>query len=260
MLIKFLRHKMLHTVLFYGLILLAWAVVYIICVDFFGVWKSYAFPSPSGVLQSLVGLSIKGILAVGVQASFYRLLIGYSLSLVLGVGVGLIIAKFAFLDRNLRPLILGLQTLPSVCWVPFAILWFGLGNEAIVFIEVIGSTFAMALATIAGVRNIDPVFIKVSRTYGAKGFNLYAHVILPAAIPDLVTGMKQAWSFAWRGLMAGEMLVGTSGLGQILMMGRELADINQVAAMIVVILVIGICVERMFFGYFESRIRKRWGL
>lgn len=260
MLIRLLKNKILQAALFYLLLVVIWALVNYFFVEMLALWKSYAFPSPTGVLIALDALISKGLLGVGIQSSFYRLLTGYAISLMLGIILGLVISRVTFLDRNLRPLILGLQTLPSVCWVPFAILWFGLGNEAIIFIEVVGSTFAMVLATIAGVKNIDPVFVKVSKTYGAKGFKLYTHVIIPAAIPDLVTGMKQAWSFAWRGLMAGEMLVGTSGLGQILMMGRELADINQVAAMIIVILVIGVVVERMVFGYLEDKIRKRWGM
>ena len=258
--IKPRNHNKYQSIIFYVLLVCVWMAIYFICVDFTHVWEAYAFPSPGGVLQSLVSLFAKGTLEIGIWASFCRLMIGYVISLTLGLLMGLIISRIAFLDRNLRPLMLGIQTLPSVCWVPFAILWFGLGNEAIIFIEIISSTFAMAIAVIAGVKNINPLFLKVSKTYGAKGIKLYAYVIIPAAIPDLVTGMKQTWSFAWRGLMAGEMLVGTSGLGQILMMGRDLADIDQVAAMIIVILVIGVCVEKMVFGYFEGKIRMRWGL
>jgi len=256
---RLFRHRGFQATGFYVLLISSWMVVYIVCVDMLSIWKPYAFPSPLGVIQSLKSLIVKGVLGVGLMGSFYRLLIGYLLALALGMGIGLVAAQNALIDRNVRPLLLGLQTLPNICWVPFAILWFGLGNEAIVFIEVISSTCAMALATIAGARNIDPAFIKVSKAYGAKGLNLYRYVIIPAAVPDLITGMKQTWSFAWRGLMAGEMLIGASGLGQILMMGREVADINQVAAMMLMILAIGVVVEVGFFGDLEARVRKRWG-
>jgi len=253
------NYSLLQAVFFYLVLLALWQGVFYLGVEVLGIWKPYAFPSPLGVFASFGNLLSRGLLFVGLQASLWRLVVGFSMALALGLILGLIIARIAFLDANLRPLLLGLQTLPSVCWVPFAILWFGLGSASIIFIQVVGSTFAMSLAVVAGIRNIDPLYIKVAQAYNAKGWKLVYRVIFPAALPDLITGMKQAWSFAWRGLMAGEMLVGNSGLGQILMMGRELADINQVAAMMIVILLVGVLVEILIFGRLERQIRERWG-
>lgn len=252
--------RLTHLLIFYGTLIILWSLLYFILVNCLDYWKSYAFPSPQGVLTSFAVLMQKGILTIAIAASFTRLFVGFFISLFMGVCLGLIIVKINFLDEHLRPLLLGLQTIPSVCWIPFAILWFGLGNDAIIFIEVVGATCAMALSTIAAVRHIDPMTIKVSKIYGAKGYKLYRYVILPAAVPDLIIGLKQSWSFAWRGLMAGEILVGNNGIGQILMLGRELSDINQVAAMMILILLFGIVIERGFFGIIEGKIMQRWGL
>jgi len=159
--------------------------------------------------------------------------------------IGFLTAKFKYLDDNLRPLILGLLTLPNICWVPFAILWYGLNNNVVLFIIIIGSACAITIATVSGIKNIDPIFIRASRTMEAKGYKLYSNVILPAALPEIISGMKQGWSFAWRGLIAGEMLVAAKGLGQILMIGREMSNINQVAAVMIVIILIGLGIDKL---------------
>lgn len=189
-----------------------------------------------------------------------RILIGYSTSVLIGSFIGILIVKFKYLDDNLSPLILGLQTLPSICWLPFAILWFGLGESAITFVIAIGSTFAIAMSIESGIKNVNPLFIRAGRTMGAKGFTLYRKIIIPAALPNIVMGLKQAWSFAWRALMAGEMLTATRGLGQVLMWGRDLADISQVMAVMIVIILIGLLVDKLIFTSVEKNIRYKWGL
>ena len=160
----------------------------------------------------------------------------------------------------MRDLVLGLQTLPSVAWIPFSILWFGLSEATIIFVIAIGSTFAIAIATEDGIKNVNPQFLKAAKTMGIKGQKLYFKVVLPAALPMIVSGMKQGWSFAWRALMAGEMLVGTKGLGYILMVGRDLADISQVVAVMIVIILLGILIEKLVFLKIESNLREKWGL
>jgi len=124
----------------------------------------------------------------------------------------------------------------------------------------IGSIFAISIATESGIKNVNPLYIRAARTMGANGLKLYWDVIIPAALPSIVSGMKQGWSFAWRGLMAGEMLSATKGLGQVLMSGRELADISQVVAIMIVIILIGLFIDKFIFSQIEVNIRQRWGL
>lgn len=237
-----------------------WGWVYKLGVDVFKAWKPYAFPPPTEVWDTTVLLVKEGTLWVAVTSSMQRLLLGYGISLVLGVAIGLIIVQFKYLDENFSSLILGLQTLPSICWLPFSILWFGLSEKAILFVVAIGSTFAIAMATESGIKNVDPLYLKAAKTMGAKGFKLYWNVVFPACLPTLMDGLKQGWSFAWRALMAGEMLYASKGLGQVLTMGRELADMSQVMALMLVIIVLGVGFDKLLFGKVQNNMRRRWGL
>ena len=189
-----------------------------------------------------------------------RLVMGYSLSLFIGLSIGLALVKYKYIDKNCSPLILGLQTLPSICWLPFAILWYGLNENAIIFVIAIGSTFAIAIATESGIKNVSPLYIKAGRNMGASGAALYWNIIIPASLPAIISGMKQGWSFAWRGLMAGEMLAASKGLGQVLMTGRELADISQVVAVMLIIILLGLSIDKLVFSKIETDIRQKWGL
>jgi NitT/TauT family transport system permease protein len=199
-------------------------------------------------------------MSIAVLASAKRIFLGYILSIIIGIVVGLAIVRFKYLDENVSPLILGLQTLPSICWLPFSILWFGLNESAIIFVITIGSTFAVSIAIESGMKNINPLFVRAAKTMGAKGFSLYWNVIIPASLPSIISGLKQGWSFAWRALMAGEMISATKGLGQVLMVGRDLADISQVMAIMIVIVVLGVAVDKLIFGKVEINIRQKWGL
>lgn len=246
--------------MFYLILIAIWELVYEIGVDWLRIWKPYIFPSPIAVLATLGGLITDGTLSIAVLASAKRILLGYLLSIVLGIIVGLAIVRFKYLDENLSPLILGLQTLPSICWLPFSILWFGLNESAIIFVITVGSTFAVSIAIESGMKNINPLFARAAKTMGARGFSLYWNVIIPASLPSIISGLKQGWSFAWRALMAGEMISATKGLGQVLMVGRDLADISQVMAIMIVIVVLGVAVDKLIFGRIELNIRQRWGL
>lgn len=199
-------------------------------------------------------------MSIAVLASAKRIFLGYMLSIIIGIFVGLAIVRFKYLDENVSPLILGLQTLPSICWLPFSILWYGLNESAIIFVITIGSTFAVSIAIESGMKNINPLFVRAARTMGAKGFSLYWNVIIPASLPSIISGLKQGWSFAWRALMAGEMISATKGLGQVLMVGRDLADISQVMAIMIVIVILGVAVDKLIFGKMEINIRQKWGL
>lgn len=247
-------------ILFYLILAVVWELVYKVGVELLGIWKPYTFPSPFSVFGTLWGLINDNTLGIAILASMKRIIVGYSISIIIGITIGLTIVRFKYLDDNLSALILGLQTLPSICWLPFAILWYGLNESAIIFVIAIGSTFAVTIAIESGIKNVNPLYIRAARTMGANGLKVYWNVIIPASLPSVISGLKQGWSFAWRALMAGEMLSATKGLGQVLMVGRDLADISQVMAVMVVIIVLGLTVDKLIFGKIEANIRHRWGL
>ena len=242
------------------ILIMIWEAVYKVGVDVLGIWKAYTFPEPLGVVKTLISLLKDGSLTTAIFISMRRIVVGYAISLVIGLTLGLLIVRFKYLDENLSSLVLGVQTLPSVCWLPFAILWFGLSESSIIFVTIIGSVFAISMATESGIKNVNPIYVKAASTMGAKGLKLYFNVVIPSALPSIIGGMKQGWSFAWRALIAGEMLSATKGIGQILMVGRDLADINQVASVMIVIIVLGLIIDKFIFGALEKSVRRRCGL
>ncbi|RPI07552.1 MAG: ABC transporter permease [Zetaproteobacteria bacterium] len=189
-----------------------------------------------------------------------RIFVGYGISVAVGTLLGLVQARWKLVDETLGSLVLGLQTLPSICWLPLALLWFGLNERAIIFVVVMGSLLSITIATEHGVKHTPPLLIRAAQTMGARGLKMYVDVILPAALPSVIEGMKQGWSFAWRSLMAGELLFVSMGLGQLLSMGRELNDMSQVVAVMMVIVGIGLCVDRLVFARLGNSVRRRWGL
>lgn len=241
--------------LFYLALIAVWELIFRL-----RLWPEFSFPSPLGVLENLVsGLrDTSYLIAVGV--SLKRIVIGYLISLVIGLSLGLLIIRVKFLDEALNPLLLGLQTLPSICWLPLAILWFGIGEDSIIFVVAIGSMFSISMAVVSGIKNVAPIYMRVAKTMGAKGLRAYTTVIIPAALPAIVSGMKQGWSFAWRALMAGELLSPKDGLGYALTIGRDLADMNQVVGVMMIIITIGLVIDKFIFGKLEYSIRYRWGL
>jgi sulfonate transport system permease protein len=212
------------------------------------------------VVQTLwAGLS-DGSLLIGMAVSMKRIVIGYGFSIVAGTLLGVIIGSVRLLDETVGSLIQGLQALPSICWLPLAVVWFGLNEGAILFVVVMGALLAVAIATDAGIKNVSPLYVRAARNMGVRGIALYRRVILPAAFPSIVTGMKLGWSFAWRALMAGELLFVGLGLGHLLTVGRDLNDMSQVVAVMLVIVAIGMLADRLIFARLETRIRARWGL
>ncbi|MBI1977980.1 MAG: ABC transporter permease subunit, partial [Candidatus Omnitrophica bacterium] len=167
---------------------------------------------------------------------------------------------FKILDETLGSLMVGLQVLPSICWLPLAILWFGLNEQAIQFVIIMGAFLSIAIATDSGIRNIPPIYIRAAKTMGVKGLVLYARVILPAALPSIATGMKLGWSFAWRSLMAGELIFVSVGLGHLLQIGRELNDMPQVMAVMLLIVFVGLLFDQLLFARFEKKLRRLWGV
>lgn len=247
-------------ILFLILLVALWQGLYWLGVEVLEIFKSYSVPSPVGVAQRFIELCQDGTLLQATGNSLLRGIAGFAIAVVLGVALGLLINHFKYLQKNLKPLVLGIQTLPSVCWVPFSILWFGLSTEAILFVVVMGSAFSIAISVDNAIKNVPPIYKKAAATMGAGRRQLYLHVILPASLPELVSGLKQGWSFAWRALMAGEVMTTSIGLGQTLIMGRDLADINQVMLVMVIIVIVGIFIDKCIFSAIEKHILKKRGL
>ncbi len=224
------------------------------------LWPPYVFPSMLSVGESLrIGLA-DGTYPLAIAVSLRRILMGYGLSLMVGIPLGLLLGRIKLVQDTLGSIVLGLQALPSICWLPMALLWFGLSERAILFVVVMGAVLSVTLSTADGVHNTPPLYLRAAQTMGARGLTLYTRVILPAALPAILSGMKLGWSFAWRSLMAGELLYVSLGLGQLLTMGRELNDMSQVIAVMLVIVTIGLSVDRALFSPVERRVRERWGL
>ena len=192
--------------------------------------------------------------------SVSRLAQGYLLAAAIGVPLGVMTARSSWMKVTFHPLVLGLQALPSICWLPLSILWFGLSEQAIVFVVVMGSLLAITIAAEDGVAAVDPLLLRASGTLGIRGVRFYAGVLVPAALPGIVTGLKLGWSFAWRALMAGELLFVAGGLGQLLQQGREVLDTAQVMGVMVCIVAIGVLVDQVAFRLIELKVRRRWGL
>lgn len=246
--------------IFLVVVIALWQGAYELLVNVWEVSKPYTFPSPFGVWETLVNLCKNGSLFEATGNSLLRGIIGFVIAVLIGVIVGLLINRITFLQKSLKPIILGLQTLPSVCWVPFSILWFGLSEQAILFVVIMGSSFSVAISVDNAIKNVPPIYGKAARTMGVSKRQLYQHVILPAALPELVSGLKQGWSFAWRALMAGEVMTTSIGLGQTLITGRDLADINQVMLVMLVIIIVGIIIDKGIFSVIERRMLKKRGL
>ena len=239
---------------FFAGLLLAWEAL-----SRYGPWPDYLMPGPVAVGEALFAGLRNGLFIRGTGASLLRLLTGYGISLVGGVLVGTLLVRYKPLQETLGAVIVGLGALPSVCWLPLAILWFGLNERAIVFVVVMGSLFSIVLGVQGGIANTSPVFVKAARNLGASGIRLYTDVVLPAAFPTILSGLKQGWAFAWRSLMAAELLYFSLSLGNLLQTGRDLNDAAQVMAVMVLIITVGVAFNQLLFAPLERRVAERWG-
>ncbi len=223
------------------------------------LWNPVLFPAPWAVLRSLGAGLRDGSLPAASAASLERLGAGYGLSLALGIPFGLLLGRVRGMDDSFGTIALGLQALPSICWLPLAVLWFGLGETGILFVVVMGSVMAMGLAVRDGVRTLPPLYLRAARMLGATPAQACLHVVLPASLPAVLTGARLGWSFAWRSLMAAELLYVVRGLGSLLASGRELHDMPRVVGVMLVIMGLGLLAERVLFGPLERLIQRRWG-
>lgn len=218
------------------------------------------FPAPSHVIEALWDLT--GRLGPALGVSLVRLSIGFAISLVLGTLVGIVLWRFSVLNRAFGPVFLGIQTLPSVCWVPLGVLSFGLTEQAMMFLLVMGSTFAIAISMRDGLLTVPPIYHRAGAMLGARGLNYYRYILLPASAPVFASSLRQGFSFAWRSLMGGELILATSrhGLGYLLELGRSFADVHQVVGVMLVMIVVGMTVDRWLLARLEQRVHRRFGL
>ena len=241
--------------LFYAALIAVWVLLAKL-----KVWPPYLFPTPWGVAEAMWSGFADHSFWIAIGVSMRRMLLGYGLSVVLGIALGMSVASSKFLDQTLGGLLVSLQSLPSICWLPIAVLWFGLSEKAILFVVVMGSLLSVTISMETGRKQLPKIYSMAGRNLGARGLKLFLNVTLPASLPYIVTGLKQGWAFAWRSLISGEMIFVTLGLGQLLMMGRDLNDMSQVVAVMILIIALGYIVDGLVFKTIERRLQQRWGL
>jgi NitT/TauT family transport system permease protein len=240
-------------------------------VLFLGIWQlvvwsgwrpEYVFAGPTTVLPELWARLGQPDFYQAISVTLQRALVGFTVAIAVGALVGATVARIRLLRAAVGSLITGLQTMPSIAWFPLAILLFGLNESAILFVVVLGAAPSIANGLIAGVDYTPPILLRAGHVLGLRRLGLYRHVILPASLPSFLAGLKQGWAFAWRSLMAGELLViiaNKSSIGEQLHFAREFSDSPGLLAMMIVILSIGIVVD-MLFSAADGALRRRWGL
>jgi NitT/TauT family transport system permease protein len=227
-----------------------------------GRWSPVLIPSPQATGEYLWTALRDGTVLEATIVTLRRLLVGYAIGVAIGLPLGLLCSSSEFFEDTVGTMALGLQTLPSVCWVPLALVWFGQTEGAMLFVVIMGTVWSVVIATDTGARTIPPIFARAARTMGSEGFHTWTRVILPASLPFLVSGMKQGWAFAWRSLMAAEIYVTILtgfGLGHLLHYGRELNSMDQVIGIMFVIVLIGLLADKILFSPWERFLHRRWG-
>ncbi|MEW1720111.1 ABC transporter permease [Streptomyces sp. NPDC093109] len=254
-----LVQKVLPPVLAVALVLVVWQVL---------VWAevapSYKLPSPDAVWAELTDAWAKGTLLGFIWTSVSRGLLGFALALVIGTPLGLLVARVKFVRAAIGPILSGLQSLPSVAWVPPAVIWLGLNDSMMYAVILLGAVPSIANGLVSGIDQVPPLFLRAGRTLGATGLRGTWHVVLPAALPGYLAGLKQGWAFSWRSLMAAEIIATSPdlgmGLGQLLENGRTNGSMSMVFLAIFLILIVGIAIDLLIFSPLERRVLRGRGL
>ena len=237
-----------------GGLIVVWAIVA-------AVTSSSAIPSPLAVWDGFVAGMKDGAIPEAAAKTLMRLAFSFAAAIVIGTELGVGLALNEFARRSIRPLIVALQITPFIAWLPIAVVWFGETERAVVFVTIVGAFPSMTLATMAAMRQVPPLYRRAGRTLGAEGWTLYRHVIFPAALPGYMIGLQQAWGFAWKALMAAELIIaaaGAAGLGHLLAEAQD--DVATLLAALAVIVAIGVAVDYLVFGRLDRRIKGRRGL
>lgn len=239
------------------LVLVAWQVVV------WSGWRSeWVFPGPDRVLPTLFHEITTPEFWEAVRVTMRRAFTGFALALAVGVVIGLAVSRFGPLRVAIGSLITGLQTMPSIVWFPFAMLLYGISESAIMFVIVLGAAPSIAGGLTSGIDYVQPSLLRAGKAMGLRGVQHYSLLIIPAALPMFVTGLKQGWAFAWRSLMAGELLViinQQNSIGWALSQARQLNDAERLLAYVIIVLVIGILID-LFFNWADRSLRRKWGI
>ncbi len=241
--------------LFLAVFIGVWQVIFML-----GIWPKISLPSPALVAESFARIIWNHSLPESIGITLARLVGAFSISITLGMLIGLAMTRFKGLGKTLNSFSAGLLSFPSIAWVPFSILLIGFNEFGIMFVVIMSSIFSIMISTYSSIRNIPPIYLDAARNMGSKGFALFRHVTIPAATPSLIIGLRQAWSFAWHAIIGAEILMSIVGLGHILSVGREFLDMSQVIASMITIFAIGLLVDRLLLYKLEERIRRKWGL
>jgi NitT/TauT family transport system permease protein len=249
------KRTALYVLLFYVLLFAIWQALFSA-----GLIPDYLFPSPLQVLKRLWELGAEGWLWPSVKATLLRMIIGFSIAAAVGLIIGLLMGISTIINRCLTSLFLGLQTLPTAAWVPISLLLFGISDQGIYFVILMSAFPAVAIATSSGILHIPPIYLRAAQTLGTRWYAMPVRVILPAALPAIITGLKLGWTFGWHGAVSAELIKSAVGLGFLLSFGREMNDAAQVVGVMLVTILFGLLLDRFLFGVIERRIRLRWGL
>ncbi|HEY3325438.1 MAG TPA: ABC transporter permease [Planctomycetota bacterium] len=243
-------------------LVLVWCMVWEIAFLLSGK-EAWEFTPPDRVFTALWNGLLDLTIVRGLAVSLARVGYGFAMSLFLGVGIGLLLVASKWFNWLCGPLVLGVQSLPSICWLPVAILRFGIGETAILFVVIMGSVGSIAMATRDGLRQVPASYQRVASTFGTNMSQRLMWVSIPAALPTFVSGLKQGWSFAWRSLLAGELLYKMAGrysMGSLLSEARENTDYPSMFAVMILLVCVSVLVDKVFFSRLEERVRARWGL
>ncbi|QQM46190.1 ABC transporter permease [Streptomyces liliifuscus] len=254
-----LIRKVLPPVVAVALVLVVWQVL---------VWAkvtdSYKLPAPSAVWDELTDAWRQGTLLEYIWTSVSRGLLGFLMALAIGTPLGLLVARVKFVRAAIGPILSGLQSLPSVAWVPPAVLWLGLNNSMMYAVILLGAVPSIANGLVSGVDQVPPLYLRAGRTLGATGLRGTWHIVIPAALPGYLAGLKQGWAFSWRSLMAAEIIASSPdlgiGLGQLLENGRTANSMSMVFLAILLILIVGIAIDLLIFSPLERRVLRSRGL
>ncbi len=251
--------KILPPVAVLALVVLVWQALWAAAV-----WPEYKLPAPAAVGDQIWRITADGRILEFLWTSVHRAVIGFAIAVLFAIPLGLLIANFSLVRRGIGPIVSGLQSLPSVAWVPAAVLWFGLTDASIYFVVLLGAVPSIANGLVSGMDQIPPILPRVGKVLGAGRLASARHILLPAALPGFLAGLKQGWAFSWRSLMAAE-LIATSpqlgfGLGQYLHNGMSLSDMSMVMAAIILILFVGIGIELLVFRPLERAVLRARGL
>lgn len=256
---SWLQRSALPPVLAVALVLAVWQAFVLT-----GFMPRYKVPGPADVWTSVLDHWRDGLIQTTVVNSVHRGGLGFLMAVIVGTPLGLLVARVGPVRAAVRPVLSGLQSLPSVAWVPAALIWFGLSDAAIYAVVLLGAVPSIANGLVAGVDQIPPLYLRVGKVLGARGLGTVRHVLLPAALPGYLAGLKQGWAFSWRSLMAAELITVSRdigpGLGQFLAQGREQIDMAWVMLGIILILLVGIAIELLVFAPLERRVLHTRGL